>query len=138
MKHSIFLIVFMLSVFCSHAQAGNWSTENTIAETTWQAINVIDWGQTLDIAYKCRSVTQFRNEAGATYKYERIVERNGLLPKCPTFSQVNKYFIIGAALHFGASYALPGKYRAGFQWVTIGVGLAFVNNNMQLGLDVKF
>lgn len=114
----------ILLILAGNASAGDWSKTNTVLESTWQGVNLIDWGQTLDIADKCRTTG--------------IHERNPLLKRCPTFKQVNRHFAIGALLHFGASYVLPSKYRAGWQWVTIGVGIKFIDNNARIGLEMKF
>ena len=119
------LLICSLALFlCTVATAGDWSKNNTILESSWQGINLIDWGQTLDIADKCRT--------------SGIHERNPLLPRCPTFKQVNRHFLLGAALHLGVSYGLPQKYRSGFQWVTIGYGVNIIDSNFHLGLKVKF
>ena len=108
----------------SPAFAGDWSSSDTATESAWQTINLIDWGQTLDIADKCRTTS--------------IHERNPMLRRCPKFSEVNKHFAIGALLHYGVSKTLSGKYRAGFQWVTIGYGLQIIGDNAHLGLKVNF
>lgn len=122
MKKTMFIVMLLASF---QAFAGDdWSEDDTAREIIWQTINVVDWGQTLDIADKCRTMN--------------IHERNPLLRRCPTFSEVNKHFIAGALLHFGASYVVPVKYRPGFQWMTIGFGVNVVGNNVHLGLRMQF
>jgi len=119
-KYTLLLLLFLVSP----VSAGEWSSTDTSIEAAWQTINIIDWGQTLDIADKCRN--------------SPIHERNPLLRRCPSFSDVNKHFVLGSLLHYGVSYSLPGKYRAAFQWVTIGYSVHIIDSNVQLGLDMKF
>jgi hypothetical protein len=118
------LAVCLCLLLYSSPSFAEWDGEDTIREALWQTINLVDWGQTLDIANRCDTTP--------------IHERNPFLRRCPSHSEVNKHFITGALLHLGASYVLPRKYRVGFQWVTIGFGISIINSNAKLGLKASF
>ena len=117
----------------TQAFAGDWTSKNTATEIVWQAVNVIDWGQTLDIADKCRKPYVILRGHKV-----RISESNDRLGKCPTFSAVNKHFIWNSISHFGISYLLPNKYRVGYQWLTIGYGIHIIQGNAHVGIRVRF
>ena len=114
----------LLSAVAVTAYADDWDYSDTAREVTWQAVNVIDWGQTLDIAHKC--------------KYSRIHERNPMLRQCPTIKEVHTHFMIGAALHYWVAQALSKQYRASYQQATVIYAVHIVGSNARMGLTVKF
>lgn len=119
--------LFCVLFFTPCVNASDWTDADTWRESTWQVINIIDWGQTLDITNQCQDQT-------GRYKYET----NPLLSKCPTRSEVNRYFITSAITHGLISNYLPTKYREAFQYVTIGFSAQMVIDNYRIGLKINF
>jgi len=118
MKTILILLIFLLPINCY----ADWDKNNTFREIAWQGIHLIDWGQTLDIARQP----------------DRYYEMNPILGKHPSVGQVNTYMAISAITHIGISYMLPKKYRAYWQWISIGVSGSCIINNFNAGLKVKF
>jgi hypothetical protein len=115
------IIVVLL---CVAQPASAWSEADTRREVGYLTLHAIDWGQTLDIAEQC----------GHTNYYEH----NPVLGKCPSRGDVNTYFALTAIGHYAVSRALPPKWRKRWQYVTIGVQVGAVANNIKIGLEVKF
>lgn len=118
------LFAFILLCCSGPSGADNWSTADTWRESTWQVVNVIDWGQTLDIencqpSHRCREV-------------------NPLLGDNPSRMDINRYFAVGALLHYGISKWLPTKTRKNWQYITIGFGLSTIYSNYRVGVRVSF
>lgn len=105
--------------------AENWTTADTWRESAFQVVNLIDWGQTLDISADC--------QAGGT-KYEM----NPALPTCPSRGEVNRHFAVAAGLHLLASAWIPARYRSPWQYITLGTSGAIVLHNHHIGLKVSF
>lgn len=118
---SLLLCMFLCIASIVHAET-NWTRTDTAREVAWQAINIIDWGQTLDIA---RNPEDYR-------------EYNPILGKHPSVGNVNLYMLSSALIHPIISYILPPKIRPYWQYITIGLSGACVINNAAVGLRVKF
>ena len=121
--------VGLLSVAASGQQnnptsrtSNTWSKVDTIRESTWQAIHVLDFMQTRQIA---RRPTLFS-------------ERNPVLGKYPSEGKVIAYFALGALTHGVISYYLPKPYRESFQYVTILFSAGVVATNFGVGLNFQF
>jgi hypothetical protein len=126
-----FLIILASLIFSTNISAESlqepscnrtWDTKDTIIEITWQAINVIDYFQTMEIA---------RNP-------QEWEEYNPILGKHPTTDEVTIYFITYALVHAGVSYILPDKYRVWFQGITFGYTISCVTNNMSAGIRINW
>lgn len=104
------------------AHAAEWTSSDTKREFAFQGLWAIDALQT-------------RNIAAHPDKWR---EQNNYLGAHPTIGAVDRYFIAGSVLHAGVSYLLPEKYRAPFQYVTIGIETGYVANNLSLGIGAKF
>lgn len=119
----ILLLCFLFVIlFSPRSHADDWSTGDTYREVTFQTLWVVDFGQT-------------RNISEHTQQY---YETNHYLGQHPTLGAVDRYFIVGAALHAGIAYVLPESLRAPFQYVTIGIETGYVAHNFHLGIGVKF
>lgn len=117
-----FFACLLLAVFAPLANA--MSQDDILWETVYLASHVADWGQTRDIAAQCGSGS--------------YIETNPVLGRCPSHSRVNLYFLSTALLHVGTVHLLPPQYRRWFQWGTTGMQLTYVNNNAEIGLQMRF
>ena len=100
----------------------SWSKGDIGKEVAWQALHLVDWGQTLDIASQPK-------------KYHEL---NPAMGKHPSRSKVNLYMAASALLHVGITHVLPSRCRPWFQHVSIGVSGTCVVNNFAVGLSIKF
>ena len=114
----------------------NWSTGDTWREVGFQGLWAIDLLQTHQIVE--HPITSVVKNPNGSETINGIHETNYILGQHPSMAAVNRYFIAGAALHAGISYLLPEKYRAPFQYVTIGIEGGYVANNLSLGIGVGF
>ncbi|MEK6748520.1 MAG: hypothetical protein AABY83_04860 [Pseudomonadota bacterium] len=101
-----------------------WTGSDSAFEAAYLLTHVADWGQTRDIAVRCES--------------GRYFETNLVMGRCPNIASVNTYFVSTALLHMGASYLLPAPYRRIFQTGTIGMQIGYINNNANIGLNLRF
>lgn len=115
----LLLLLLPFNVFAS-----DWSTADTWRESSWHVINLIDWGQTLDIVRE--------HEAGGTR-----FERNPILGKHPSRSRVNTYFALSHLAHYGIS-KWTTKYRTPWQYGSIGVSGFIVGRNFYIGLSFGY
>lgn len=92
-------------------------------EVAWQALNIIDFGQTRNIANRCH-VTDY-------------YEHNPILGDCPNIQSVNKYFISSAIIHYAITKYLT-THRDAWQNTTIIVSIGFIQHNYSLGLKIDF
>ena len=106
----------------SVAHADDWTTQDTIRQVALQTVIAADWMQTRQIA----------KHPDSWY------ETNAMLGDHPSVAQVNQYFIASSLVAYGIARALPGKWRAPYQYIYIGYEGNFVANNLRLGIRVKF
>lgn len=123
------LIVAMFMLFATTTYAGGWTREDTYRELAWTALLIVDYGQTLYIV---------ENNHG--YR-----ESNPILSEYPTRGQVNTYILSCAIIHPIISCLLPPKSdkwkwinRENFQYVSIGVEVGAVANNIGAGVGISF
>ncbi|MDH4274172.1 MAG: hypothetical protein OEW08_03950 [Gammaproteobacteria bacterium] len=110
------------AIFSTQALA--WNNSDSAFESAYLLTHVADWGQTRDIAARCNG--------------GRYYETNLIMGTCPSIATVNTYFISTAILHISASYLLPTPYRRIFQAGTIGMQIGYINNNANIGLNLRF
>jgi len=126
------LAVLLLVSVPSFAFADEWSTGDTWREVSFQGLWLIDALQTHKITESASACNlgESNQVQGCSYLHEQ----NNYLGLHPTIGAINRYFLVGSALHAGIAYILPEKYRAPFQLVTIGVEVGDVGNNISLGI----
>lgn len=117
------LIVLLLS--CP-AHADEWTRADTYREVAYLALHVADWGQTLYISDHPRE----------------FHENNPILGSHPSRGEVNTYFIATGLLHPVVSYGLkkyaPPGWSEAWQYVTIGIEVGAVANNLSIGIGFGF
>jgi len=89
---------------------------------TFLALQFIDYGQTRTIAKHP----------------ENYYEMNEILGAHPSVGKVNTYFAVTTLLQMAIARALPYEYRSTFQYITIGVEVGAVANNMMVGIHHDF
>jgi hypothetical protein len=116
-------ILFILLCFISTPVfADEWTSADSYREAAYLVVDAVDWVQTRNIA---------RNPI---YHHEN----NPILGRHPSVKQVDKYFAFEAIANFGIAYVLPKDWRAGLQYVSIGVEIDCVSHNHKLGISSKF
>lgn len=120
-------LVLLLALVASPAFA--WSTGDTVLESGYLTLHVIDWGQSLQISHFCNS---------SDPEQRNYYESNPILGSCPSRGAVNRYFLIGGIAHYAISRALPQPYRRLWQFVSIGMEAHSVSGNFDLGLKIRF
>lgn len=125
------IIIILLLIAGTVQAADKWTTQDKILEATWLAIQIVDYGTTLDVA----------NHPN------RYTEINPILGNHPSRDKVHIYMIGTAILHPIITHYLPRKIkvfgynfpaRTIFQSVTIGMSGACVVQNLSIGLQLAF
>jgi len=135
MKLSLLALVLSCSLLSSQ-ETSKWTTADTVFETTWQVLNVVDWRQTSNI-HNTFAVSNTDPLTGhqtfAVYE-----EGNKILGKHPKQSSINQYFVTTALLHYTVSRVLPTKGRHTWQAATIVYTLTVVRNNVSVGVKLSW
>lgn len=117
-------ILAMLLCFSFNCFADEWTKADTYREATYLTFLAIDWAQTRD---------QARN------KWEDYHEQNPLLgSKYPSIDRVDIICMVSGIAHYYIAQAIPVKWRARFQWVSIGIEGGVVKHNFSIGMKAKF
>ena len=124
---TLLLVLLPLSVAHSkpwyrHSEANRWTGEDTVRELVSVELRLFDLWQTRYIA---RHPTEF-------------FETNPYLGKHPSIEEVNRFFLITTVTHGLISYALPRKWRTGWQYITIGVQINTVQKNKAIGVRFEY
>ena len=118
MLRAALAITLLLLATPAHAE---WRAQDTQRQAAYLTLHAIDWRQTRTIADE-----------------DYCDEVNPALGNCPDRSSVDQYFIATAMLHTMVSYALPPRYRASFQYLTIGVQAGAVSHNARVGVRIDW
>lgn len=116
MKLVTYSILLLFSSLC-HA----WTDEQKILACTYLAFHVVDWGQTRHIA-----------------KDRSFYENNPVLPRKPSMSTVNAYFVLTPIVGYFVLDSLPSETRTWILRVAVPIEIACVGNNVKVGLKVNF
>ena len=123
MKKWAALIAIALCSQSGHAD--DWNTADTWREGGFQILNLIDWGQTRNIARNPQRL--------------REVQSAWLIGSHPSVETVDTLMIASAILHPLVSWALPnGAWRNGWQYVTIGGKFNATVANASIGIKIDF
>jgi len=114
------ILALLCCIFATSLQANEWRDEDNDREIVYMAFHAIDWAQTIQIAAN-------------PVKYH---EQNPIMGRQPNTAQVNTYFAITAAAHVAISYVLPNDWRTAWQYITIGVEVEAIRNNLSLGIKI--
>jgi len=114
-------LIFLLCLISVNVHASPLTDMQVKKEVAWQVINLIDYGQTMDIV----------KSKGAYY------ETNPILGEHPTPQAVGRYFFISAISHYAITKYLT-NYRGAWQTITLFVSASCVYNNYEIGLRVNF
>lgn len=99
-----------------------WTRDQKIMQGTASLLNIIDWGQTLDIVDKP----------------DQYYETNPYLGDHPSRGKVNRYFACSMAAKILTTHLLPSNLRKYWLGSNIMVSGYYVNNNYHIGLRVNF
>lgn len=115
-------LLYIFLLLSSYAFADEWTVPDTYREITYQSLAAIDWLQT---------------RTGAKNP-EEWCEINSYLGCHPSVQSVNIYFALTGLAHVAIAKALPEKYRAPFQYITIGIEAGAVGRNYLAGIRITF
>lgn len=113
--------ILCLALLALPAQAREWTDEELRWGAALAVTRLVDWGQTRYIAKHPR---EFR-------------EANPFLSNHPSMSEVNRHFIVGSLIMFGAAHYLP-QYRSTLLRVWVSIGVAANAHNAAIGVRLEF
>ncbi len=114
-------LILLLAALAAPCHAADWTRADTTREAAFLSFGALDWLQT-------RSALKHPD----LYK-----ETNRFIGAHPSRADVNVWFGFGLAAHVGIAVALPPKYRAPFQYVTIGLEAGQVARNFRIGVRIE-
>jgi hypothetical protein len=115
---SAILLSFHTFAF-SRSPEYEWTTQDTILQSTVTAVLTIDWLQS-------RSSLEYK-------------ENNPLFGEDhPSKRKFDIFFASYIFIHLGISYILPQNYRTIWQSLWIGAEIACIHNNYSCGVKIKF
>lgn len=121
--------IFVLLLLSSSAFADEWRDADTYREVAFQALNIVDWGQT---RYTSKHPERFKeNDAG-------VGGSAWLIGEHPSTTDVDRLMVMSAILHPIISYYLPHGWRETFQGVSIGLKLDATTGNATAGVKFEF
>ncbi len=124
MKQLLIIIISALFCSCAHFDytPDPWTKDEVTMQSLAIGLNVMDWGQTLDISDKP----------------DEYYETNFILGEHPSRSEVNMYFASLIVSELLITHLLPTKYRKYWLGLNVGVAGSMVKNNYHVGLKVNF
>lgn len=119
------LLIFITLIFATATANAfdDWTSTNTVLQSTYTVLHVIDWGQTASMA----------KNGWQTHK-----ETNIVLGENPRPDDVHIYFAATLLAHTAISYALPRHWRETWQVLGIGVEAVVVGNNYRINMNGFF
>ncbi|MBW2178751.1 MAG: hypothetical protein JRG81_00015 [Deltaproteobacteria bacterium] len=119
------ITICILCIFFSSCATFNpdpWTKDQIIMQGVLSSLNIVDWGQTLDIADR-------------PDEYREI---NPILGDHPDRGDVNIYFASTMILKVLVTHLLPTEYREYWLGGNIALSGYFVHHNHRIGLRVNF
>lgn len=115
-----------------------WTTADYVMLGSLLVLDVIDWGQTLNISTYYYEDHKYVDGQWIVTKEHSFREVNPLLGKEPKRSTVNTYFALLIPLHILGAVVLDHPYRT--VWLAGGISIkAFcVAHNYSLGIQCSF
>ncbi len=104
------------------AQAREWTQEERAWGATLAAVTLADWATT-------RNLSRRYNEG--------YYERNPVLGRHPSTDRVDLHFALGGAITYFVADSLD-QYRKPFLMGFTAIELIMVNNNLNIGLKMRF
>lgn len=120
MKTVLMALVLMLIAGCAHFDP--WTKEQIVIQGVVTGLNVIDWGQTLDIAGKP----------------DKYCEINPIIGEHPSKGRVNCYFATSIIVKILITYVIPSKYRKYWLGCNIAMSGYLVHKNYRIGLRINY
>jgi hypothetical protein len=119
MKTSLLTIIFLLFTTCIYA--GEWNSTDKILFRSFVVLQVIDYNQTLAIAYD-----------------DHHHELNPIMGRDPSDSTVMLYFVGSTVANYLVSDALSLKYRRAWLVACVLFQAVNVGRNYNMGFKIKF
>jgi len=121
MKRKTLATLLLILLPCAAQAHDPWTRADTERQALDTGLVVLDWGTTLDIA----------NHPG-------FHECNPILGRHPSRARINEYISAAIAADALLAYELPAAWRHRWQWAVAAVEVAAVDNNLGMGLRLRF
>jgi len=118
---AILLLTILFFPTTVWAFCDNWSTTDTVMESAFVSLTIVDWSQTKEFV------------AQGT-----LEEQNPILGKHPSQARIDTYMILAIAAQAGVACWLPQEWREGFLAGSVVIEAWAVNNNLTLGVRGRF
>ena len=115
------ILIALLATGCASQPFDKWTTADTARQAALTTLIAVDWAQTREIA---------RNP--------NYYERNPVMGKHPTSSEVDLYFAASLLIHTAFPAMLNPRNRKIWQYVWMGERAAWVVNNHRVGIRIQF
>lgn len=112
-------MIFLL--FPVHAYACSWSHGDTVRQSVFTTLALVDWLQTQEIV-----------------KNDLYDERNRFIGSQPSMHRVNTYFAVTTIGNYLIAKHLPCRARRLWQYVFIGERIGVVNHNINIGIRINY
>ena len=123
------ILALLLFSYSVTTFADEWTSADSYRETTFQVLNIIDWGQTRYIAQHPEKFRERPSSEGGISDF---------IGSKPTEKGVDSFMLKVSVIHAAISYFLPNDWRDAFQYVTIGMKLNATIGNASIGIKVSF
>jgi len=117
----IIVAAAVIILWPSPSHADEWTDADIKREVAFLVLQFIDYGQTRTIAKHPENYHEF----------------NEILGSHPSVSKVNKYFAVTTLLQLVVADKWT-EYRTEFQYLTIGIEVGAVGNNVMIGIHHDF
>ena len=121
MKYLLVIISVLVLSSCAYTP-DRWTKEQVMLQGVSSTLNIIDWGQTLDIVDKP----------------DTYCEINPIVGKHPSRAEVNRYCACALIGKILVTYLLPSKYRKYWLGSNILISGYLVQNNYRIGLRINY
>ena len=115
---SLLILLSGCATFDEYNRPDPWTKDQILLQGVSTTLNIIDWGQTLDIADN----------------HDKYYEINPIIGKHPSRGRVNTYFTLATLIKIGITHILPSKWRKWWLGANIMISGYLVNHNYQIGL----
>lgn len=114
-------LLALLLLISTPSFADPWTTEDSYREAAYLGLLAVDWAQTRSFL-----------------RDPKYYETNPLLGSHPSQGKIDAAVVLTGLAHVYIARIIPEKYRAPFQYVSIGIEGGAVVHNFSFGVKVKF
>lgn len=131
-------LIFILMACRTVCLADDWTTGDTVRQSIYTALVVIDWKQSSWAQSHPRTETKCTPLNQCITISHEYIEANPILGTHPSQGKLNNLVAASIVGHAAISYMLPRGWREGWQYVWIGIEGEAVNHNRSIGIKMRF